>query len=93
MTKQIRCECGFIARGDYDDQVAGVIRGHLASDHPTLLATISQEDGSFQIVALPGRGLIGVMPFNVASGTVAPEPITLRPPLAARAACDAARLP
>jgi hypothetical protein len=44
MAKLIRCECGFIARGDSDDQVAGVIRRHLASDHPALLAAISQED-------------------------------------------------
>jgi hypothetical protein len=44
MAKLIRCECGFIARGDSDDQVAGVIRGRRASDHPALLATVSQED-------------------------------------------------
>ena len=44
MAKLIRCECGFIARGDSDDQVAGVIRRRLASDHPVLLATVSQED-------------------------------------------------
>jgi predicted small metal-binding protein len=44
MAKLIRCECGFIARGDTDDQVTGVIRGHMASDHPALLATVSQND-------------------------------------------------
>ena len=44
MAKLIRCECGFVARGDDDDQVVGVIRGHLSDDHPTLLATVSQED-------------------------------------------------
>jgi predicted small metal-binding protein len=42
--KLIRCECGFVARGDSEDQVVGVIQGHLASDHPALLATVSQED-------------------------------------------------
>jgi predicted small metal-binding protein len=42
--KLIRCECGFVARGDSDDQVVVVIRGHIASDHPALLATVSQED-------------------------------------------------
>jgi hypothetical protein len=33
-----------VARGDSDDQVLGVIRGHMASDHPALLAAVSQED-------------------------------------------------
>lgn len=44
MAKLIRCECGFVARGDDPDQVLGVIRGHMASDHPALLGTVSQED-------------------------------------------------
>jgi predicted small metal-binding protein len=42
--KLIRCECGFVARGDSDDQVIGLIRGHIATDHPALLETVSQED-------------------------------------------------
>jgi predicted small metal-binding protein len=36
--------CGFVARGDSDDQVAGMIRGHITIDHPTLLETVSQDD-------------------------------------------------
>jgi len=44
MAKLIRCECGFVARGDSDDQVVGTIRGHLARDHPALLETVSRED-------------------------------------------------
>jgi len=44
MAKLIRCECGFVARGDSDDQVVGMIRGHLASDHPALLESVSRED-------------------------------------------------
>jgi predicted small metal-binding protein len=44
MAKLIRCECGFVARGDSNDQVVGVIRGHLASDHPALAETVSGED-------------------------------------------------
>ena len=39
MAKLIRCECGFVARGDNDDQVIGAIRGHMATDHPVLLDT------------------------------------------------------
>jgi predicted small metal-binding protein len=44
MARLIRCECGFVARGDTDDQVIGVIRGHMASDHPALLGTVRNED-------------------------------------------------
>jgi len=44
MAKAIRCECGFVARGDSDDQVITVIRGHMATDHPVLLDTVSRED-------------------------------------------------
>ena len=42
--KLIRCECGFVARGDNDDQVVGEIREHMAADHPALLNTVSQQD-------------------------------------------------
>ncbi len=44
MAKLIRCECGFVARGDDDDQVVTVLRGHLSSDHPALLDTVSSQD-------------------------------------------------
>ena len=44
MAKVIRCECGFVARGDTDDQVIGDIRGHLATDHPALLDSVSRDD-------------------------------------------------
>ena len=42
--KLIRCECGFVARGDSNDQVVGMIRGHMATDHPTLLDKVGRED-------------------------------------------------
>jgi predicted small metal-binding protein len=44
VAKLIRCECGFVARGDDDDQVVTVLRGHLSSDHPALLDTVSSQD-------------------------------------------------
>jgi predicted small metal-binding protein len=44
MAKLIRCECGFVARGESDDQVVGTIRQHLGSDHPALLDTVSRDD-------------------------------------------------
>ena len=42
--KLIRCECGYVARGDGDDQVVGMIRRHMASDHPALTDTVSDQD-------------------------------------------------
>jgi predicted small metal-binding protein len=42
--KLIRCECGFVARGDSDDQVVGMIRGHMTADHPGLLEAAGRED-------------------------------------------------
>ncbi len=44
MAQLIRCECGFVARGDSNDRVIGAIRDHLATDHPALLDTVSRED-------------------------------------------------
>lgn len=51
MAKLIRCECGFVAKGNSDDQVVGIIRGHMASDHPALLDTVNREDLLSWIVA------------------------------------------
>ena len=42
--KLIRCECGFVARGDSNDQVVGMIRRHMSTDHPALLEAVSRED-------------------------------------------------
>jgi predicted small metal-binding protein len=44
MARLIRCECGFVARGDTDEHVVTVIREHMATDHPALLDTVSRED-------------------------------------------------
>jgi predicted small metal-binding protein len=44
MARTIRCECGYVASGDSDDEVIGVIRGHMRSDHPALLESVSDAD-------------------------------------------------
>ena len=44
MARIIQCECGFIARGQTDGEVVDLIRGHMRTDHPALLATVSQDD-------------------------------------------------
>jgi predicted small metal-binding protein len=44
MARIIQCECGFVARGQTDAEVIDAIRGHMRTDHPSLLATVDQED-------------------------------------------------
>jgi predicted small metal-binding protein len=44
MAKQINCECGFVARGETEDEVIARIRDHMGSDHPELLDRVSEED-------------------------------------------------
>lgn len=44
MPRIIRCECGYVARGDSDADVVADIRRHMASDHPALLDSVSEED-------------------------------------------------
>ena len=44
MARLINCECGFVARGDTDDEVIDAIRGHMRTDHPALLDTVGRED-------------------------------------------------
>lgn len=44
MARLIRCECGFVARGESDDDVIEEIRAHMRSDHPALLDSVSRAD-------------------------------------------------
>jgi predicted small metal-binding protein len=44
MARIIRCECGYVARGDTDDDVITTIRGHMSTDHPALLDSVGRED-------------------------------------------------
>jgi predicted small metal-binding protein len=43
MARQVKCECGYIARGETDDDVVAEIRDHLRSDHPELDEKVSDE--------------------------------------------------
>ena len=43
MARQVKCECGYIARGETDDDVVAEIRDHIRSDHPELDVKISDE--------------------------------------------------
>jgi predicted small metal-binding protein len=44
MSRQIKCECGFVARGDTDDDVVDQIQGHIRSDHPELVETVTRDE-------------------------------------------------
>ena len=44
MARIIRCECGFTARGDTDEEAITAIRQHMSTDHPALLGTVRRED-------------------------------------------------
>jgi predicted small metal-binding protein len=44
MAMLIKCECGFVARADTEDDVTTKIRDHMRQDHPDLLTSVSDED-------------------------------------------------
>lgn len=41
---QIQCECGYVARGESDDTVVGLIQDHLGRDHPDLVDNVGPDD-------------------------------------------------
>jgi predicted small metal-binding protein len=44
MAKEINCECGYVARGETENEVIARIRDHIRSDHPELVERVSDED-------------------------------------------------
>jgi predicted small metal-binding protein len=44
MTKIINCECGYVARGETEDEVVVQIQDHMREDHPDVLEKVSRED-------------------------------------------------
>ena len=44
MSRQVRCECGYVARGRTDDEVIGLILVHVAAEHPELVDGETAED-------------------------------------------------
>jgi predicted small metal-binding protein len=44
MARIIRCECGFVARAETEEEVIEAIRGHMRADHPALLDSVSRDD-------------------------------------------------
>ena len=44
MAKVIRCECGYVSRGETDDQLVAAAEAHIQSDHPDLAGTVTRGD-------------------------------------------------
>ena len=44
MAKVLRCECGYVSRGETDDELVEAAQRHIASDHPDLAGKVSRED-------------------------------------------------
>jgi predicted small metal-binding protein len=44
MAKVIRCQCGFMGRGEDVEQAAAVIEDHMRSDHPELVGKVTRDD-------------------------------------------------
>ena len=44
MSRQIKCECGFVARGETDDEVVAQIERHIRSDHPELAESLTRDE-------------------------------------------------
>jgi predicted small metal-binding protein len=44
MTRQIKCECGYVARGETDDEVIERIEVHIRADHPRLVETLTRDE-------------------------------------------------
>jgi len=44
MARQVKCECGYVARAASDDEVVTQIRAHIRSDHPELMEKVSDDN-------------------------------------------------
>ena len=53
MTRQVRCECGYTARGETDAEVITLVLAHVAADHPDLAGSETAADIRGWIELLP----------------------------------------
>jgi predicted small metal-binding protein len=44
MARQIKCECGFVARAETDDEVIELTLRHISSDHPEFAEIETREE-------------------------------------------------
>ena len=43
MANQVTCECGYVARADSDDEIVELVGAHVASEHPELVDTATED--------------------------------------------------
>jgi predicted small metal-binding protein len=53
MARQIKCECGYVARAETDEEVTELILRHVRSDHPELVETETREEIASWIEVVP----------------------------------------
>lgn len=44
MSKVINCDCGYVVRGDTDDELLAQAHAHISSDHPDMVGKIADDD-------------------------------------------------
>jgi predicted small metal-binding protein len=44
MAKVIRCQCGFLGRGETAEEAVKVIETHMREDHPELVGKVTRQD-------------------------------------------------
>jgi predicted small metal-binding protein len=44
MAKLINCECGYVVRGETDEELIAAAEEHINSAHPELVGKVSRED-------------------------------------------------
>ena len=44
MARIINCECGYVVRGDSDDELVANAEAHVRDAHPDLVGKMSRED-------------------------------------------------
>jgi predicted small metal-binding protein len=44
MAKVINCDCGYVVRGETDEELLAGADAHIRSDHPDLVGKISNDD-------------------------------------------------
>jgi hypothetical protein len=44
MGMRITCVCGYVARGESDDELWANVQHHLSADHPELVGKVTRDD-------------------------------------------------
>jgi predicted small metal-binding protein len=43
VAKVISCDCGYIARGETEEELLADVESHIRSDHPEMVGDVTQE--------------------------------------------------